>query len=343
MDYQNPDYTSAVLSSYSNLLTEHQTIGALAEKFGLEERYMRELISVSVNNTTRLLEINVMADSADKAKAIMDEMLVHLDAVCNSIEQTVGTHTLTLISQSEDVTVMTWLRDAQQSNRDNMLDLQNKLVNLNESKKLLEQNIVTADKDFAALKKPEEPSNNPIIKFSILGVLLGIVVVSGVEVVRFLVAGKVYSSSELHRSCGLSILGSLAGERSQKAKGLDVYINRMEKRPDGSTDAQIIELIATTIQSRVPQAENILISGDLSVEQLTSLTASLQHTSALGNKNLTAAESILSCAKTVSQATTADVIVLVADCENTTYASIQAQCEQFNSLNKKILGCVVYE
>lgn len=117
----------------------------------------------------------------------MDEMLVHLDAVCNSIEQTVGTHTLTLISQSEDVTVMTWLRDAQQSNRDNMLDLQNKLVNLNESKKLLEQNIVTADKDFAALKKPEEPSNNPIIKFSILGVLLGIVVVSGVEVVRFLV------------------------------------------------------------------------------------------------------------------------------------------------------------
>lgn len=344
MDYQNPDYTSAVLSSYSNLLTEHQTIGALAEKFGLEERYMRELISVSVNNTTRLLEINVMADSADKAKAIMDEMLVHLDAVCNSIEQTVGTYTLTLISQSEDVTVMTWLRDAQQSNRDNMLDLQNKLVNLNESKKLLEQNIVTADKDFAALKKPEEPSKgNPIIKFSILGVLLGIVVVSGVEVVRFLVAGKVYSSSELHRSCGLSILGSLAGERSQKAKGLDVYINRMEKRPDGSTDAQIIELIATTIQSRVPQAENILISGDLSVEQLTSLTASLQHTSALGNKNLTAAESILSCAKTVSQATTADVIVLVADCENTTYASIQAQCEQFNSLNKKILGCVVYE
>ena len=53
---------------------------------------MRELISVSVSNTTRLLEINVMADSADKAKAIMDEMLVHLDAVCNSIEQTVGTH-----------------------------------------------------------------------------------------------------------------------------------------------------------------------------------------------------------------------------------------------------------
>ena len=100
-----------------------------------------------------------------------------------------------------------------------------------------------------------------------------------------------------------------------KSKRLDVYINRMEKRPDGSTDAQIIELIATTIQSRVPQAENILISGDLSVEQLTSLTASLQHTSALGNKNLTAAESILSCAKTVSQATTADVIVLVADCE----------------------------
>ena len=32
MDYQNPDYTNAVLSSYSNLLTEHQTIGALARK-----------------------------------------------------------------------------------------------------------------------------------------------------------------------------------------------------------------------------------------------------------------------------------------------------------------------
>lgn len=72
MDYQNPDYTSSVLSAYTSLLTNHEAISAIAEQFNMEERYMRELVSVWGDNSTRLLSISINAASEEDATAILD-------------------------------------------------------------------------------------------------------------------------------------------------------------------------------------------------------------------------------------------------------------------------------
>ena len=61
-----------MLSAYSSLLTSHETIGAIAEQFGMEERYMRELITVSVDSGTRLLTISTEGKDAQQANDIMD-------------------------------------------------------------------------------------------------------------------------------------------------------------------------------------------------------------------------------------------------------------------------------
>ena len=79
MDYQNPDYTSAVLSAYNSLLTSHESIITIADQFSMEERYMRELISVSVDNATRLLTITTYGEDADEASRIMDLMLKRME------------------------------------------------------------------------------------------------------------------------------------------------------------------------------------------------------------------------------------------------------------------------
>ncbi len=47
----------------------------------MEERYMRELISVSVDNDTRLLTITTYGEDADEASRIMDLMLKRMEAV----------------------------------------------------------------------------------------------------------------------------------------------------------------------------------------------------------------------------------------------------------------------
>ena len=335
MDYQNPDYTSAVLSAYNSLLTSHESIITIADQFSMEERYMRELISVSVDNATRLLTITTYGEDADEASRIMDLMLKRMEAVRENIETTVGDHNTKQISRSDSTTVLTWLRDSQQDTRDNMTGLQNNLTDLQNNHELLEKSIETADQDLAAQEKPEEPKQSGgVKKFVLIGFLLGIVAVAGVAVVRFLMEDKVCVREV--------VLGTLANAASKSAKGMDASLNKMEKRPDGSADAEMTRLIAATIRNRVPEAENILLTGDIAGDQLTALGEDLKASGELDGKNILVSGSILQSSATVSEAAKVDVVVLAADCAVSTHASLRAQKAKLESFGKKVLGCVLY-
>ena len=342
MDYQNPDYTSAVLSAYNSLLTSHESIITIADQFSMEERYMRELISVSVDNATRLLTITTYGEDADEAGRIMDLMLKRMEAVRENIETTVGDHNTKQVSRSDSTTVLTWLRDSQQDTRDNMTGLQNNLTDLQNKHELLEKSIETADQDLAAQEKPAEPKQSGAKKFVLIGFLLGIVAVAGVAVVRFLMEDKVCVSEDLQSSCGVGVLGTLANAASKSAKGMDASLNKMEKRPDGSADAEMTRLIAATIRNRVPEAENILLTGDIAGDQLTALGEALKASGELDGKNILVSGSILQSSATVSEAAKVDVVVLAADCAVSTHASLRAQKAKLESFGKKVLGCVLY-
>lgn len=345
MDYQNPDYTSAVLNAYNRLLTDSETISAIAKQFDMEERYMRELIGVGVDSSTCLLTISTMGKDAKQASDIMDALLTRFTQLYDTIEDTVGVHHTAQISISNSITVSTSLREAQQSTRDNMTTLQNNLANLQAQHSLLEQNITTADQDLAALEKPKAPKSSQlgtVVKYAIIGFLLGGVLVAVVAVCRFLMEDKVVSAADLERTCGVPVLGTLANEASRNATGLDARLNKMEKRPDGSADAAITDLIAATIHSRMPQAKKILLTGDVPAATLLPLRDALQAAESMKDATLTVSESILGCASTVSQAAQADVIVLVADRSCSKYGAVRLQNEKIQSLGKSVFGCVLY-
>lgn len=344
MDYQNPNYTNTVLSAYVSLMTNSEAITAVAEQFDMEERYLRELVSVSSDDATRLVRINVTADTAERASAILDAMQERLNALYETINSTIGNHTITLLARSSTQTVSTSLRDEQQSTRDNLTALQNQLQTLKDQHDLLEQNIETADKDFAALEVPEEPTTGVSVKkYAAIGCVVGIMLTAGWAAVQFLVQGKVCSARDLQDNCRLPILGVLAGEKTQKAKGLDARLDRWESRPRADANDETTRLIAATIQTRAAQARTVLVTGDLPLEQLQALADGLQATEYLRDVRVTAAESILCAAATVPQAAGADAIVLAADCTCSHYRDVDSQNERLQRLGKSVLGCVVYE
>lgn len=345
MDYQNPDYTSSVLSSYTSLLTNHEAISAIAEQFNMEERYMRELVSVWGDNSTRLLSISINAASKEDATAILDAVIARMNGLYETIESTVGHHSITLLSRTSSITVSTDLRDQQQNTRDNLTSLQNQMTDLQAQHDLLEQNIQKADQDLAALEVPKEPGNgsSSLVKFAVIGFVLGVILVAGAAVVKFLTAGLVYSAKDLKSTCNLPVLGTLAGAAARKAVKLDAKLNKLEGRPDGSRDDETVRLIAATIASRAPKADRILVTGDLPAEQLSALTAQLQAADTLRNRKLTCAESVLVSSTAVLEVNAADAVVLVADCSCSRYSSVNDQKEQIARLGKTVLGCVVYE
>lgn len=344
MDYQNVDYTDAVLKAYSSMITNSETMDKIAKTVGMEERYLQELVSMSGDSSTRLLTIRAYGADEATANKILDALLVRMEDVRPTIQSTVGSHSIAQLTRTSTVSVMTLLRDSQQQNRDDLTNLQNQVTTLEAADRVLEQSIEDEQQALEAMKLPEAPKEGTSMpKLIVLGALLGAVLACGVVVVRFLLDGMVYSASELNRSTGLPVLGALASDRTKKAGKLDAKLYQMEGRPDGSADAEMLCLMAQTIRSRAPEAKKILVTGDLPADQLEALAAALQATEPLRGQSVTAAESILKAAATVPHVVAADAIVLAADCTVTRTDAVREQNEKIVRLGKQILGCIVYE
>lgn len=344
MEYQNVDYTDAVLQAYSSLMINSETMGSIAKSVGMEERYLRELVSVSGDSSTRLLTVRVYGSDDATTSKILNALLTRMDAIQEIVESSVGHHSIAQLTNTSTVQVLTWLRDNQQQNRENLTDLQNQVTTLEAADCVLQQSIEDERQALDAMEPPEEvKTGTSVVKLVVLGFLLGGVLACGVIVVRFLMQGKVYSGKELNQTTGLPLLGTLASDRTKKAGKLDAALNKMEGRPDGSGDEEMIRLMAVTIRSRAPEADSILVTGDLPAEQLNALAAALQNTDALRAQTVKAAGSILQNAATVPQVTDADAIVLAADCTCSRYADVKDQNERIRRLGKNILGCIVFE
>lgn len=344
MEYQNVDYTDAVLQAYSSLMINSETMGSIAKSVGMEERYLRELVSISGDSSTRLLTVRVYGSDDATASKILNALLARMDAIQEIVESSVGHHSIAQLANTSTVQVLTWLRDNQQQNRENLTDLQNQVTTLEAADRVLQQSIEDEQQALDAMEPPEEvKTGTSVVKLVVLGFLLGIVLVCGVSTLQFLMQGKVYSGKELNQTTGLPLLGTLASERTKKAGKLDAKLYQMEGRPDGSGDEEMIRLMAVTVRSRAPEADSILVTGDLPAEQLNALAAALQNTDALRAQTVKAAGSILQNAATVPQVTDADAIVLAADCTVTRTDAVREQNEKITRLGKNILGCIVFE
>lgn len=296
MAYQNPDRTDSVLSAYASLLGNSSTLSEVAQQFNMQERYLRELVTISSDPDTHLLAITVMSSSEQTSSNILAALLEQVNAMNANITASVGSHTISVIAQSSYSTVSTDLRDAQTENSQNLLSLQTQIDQLQQSRTGLDSNFEDTTKEWESTEEPVLQStriSSAVLKFGLIGLLAGIVLVCGAGTVQFLVQGKVYSGKELRDTCRLPLLGTLASGKTRQSKQLDAALDRMEHRPDGSTDAEMIRLMAATIASRAPEAKHILITGDLPADQLTALAAALQDTGALRAQVVTAAESIL--------------------------------------------------
>lgn len=100
MSYQNPDRTGSVLSAYASLLSNSSTLSDVAQDFNMQERYLRELVTISSDPDTRLLTISVQGSNETMTNGILDALLEHMNALGDNISASVGSHTITTIARS---------------------------------------------------------------------------------------------------------------------------------------------------------------------------------------------------------------------------------------------------
>ena len=341
--------TTAVLSAYQSRLLTGEALQQAAEAAGLKGRDLTGAVTVTPAEDgsgaySGVLTLRACAGDQVRAEALLDALLDQVRTLHGEIAAAVSSHEVQLIGRSVSRGVSDTVLSAQQADRAQTDTMQAQLTNLKTALQTLEDDRTEAEKELNGLSEPvRSQSSRSAAKYGAMGFVVGFVLACGVVAAKMLMSGLICSASDLTRTTGLDVLGRLASDRTRKAKGLDAKLDRMEGRPDGSTDGETLCLMAQTIRSRAPEAKNILITGDLPSDQLEALAAALQAAEALRGQKVTAADCILKTAATVPHAAAADAIVLAADCTVTRTDSVREQQDKIARLGRTILGCVVYE
>lgn len=347
---------SALLAAYTSQLKDSAALSAVAEASGLSETDLSELILVETDPDSGILHLTVAGSDQTSVSAALDALWDCLGDTTASLSRSMGSHKLVKLAQRSALTSSPALRAKQAESSTALVALHEQLSQIQKTRAQLDSSFNTATKTWkdtpvptlnttAAASSTSAGSSGSflgaVVKYGVLGFVLGALLAVGVFFVQFLTADKVYSARELQRVVGLPVLGALASKRSEEK--VEAFLDRMEGRPSGSTDAETLCLMAEMVRSRAPEATRILVTGDLPNDQLDALAAALQATEALRGRTVTAAENILTSAPTYQRALCADGILLAVDCACSHYRSVRQQAEQISSLGKNILGCIVFE
>lgn len=333
---------TAALAAYRSGLLTGDSLQQAADAAGLTGKDLTGAVLAELAQDGSVLTLRACAADQARAEALLDALLARVNALHGDIAAAVGSHEVQVLGQSVSKGMSEALLASQQAEREELQNLQEQLSTLLENRQALDENLASIKKSWNSLSAPARSSVS-VPKYAAIGFVLGGVLACGIVVVKFLMSGLVYSASELARTTGLPVLGALASDCTKQASGLDAKLNKLENRPDGSGDAEMLCLMAQTIRSRMPEAKNILVTGDLPADQLSALAAALQATEALRGQNVTAADSILKAAATVPHVAAADAVVLAVDCTCTKTESVREQNEKIARLGKSVLGCIVYE
>ncbi len=337
MVYQNIDFTGTVLQSYQSALTNAEFMEKVAASQKLDSRYLKELVSISIghsdNKINNLLTISVKHESEAKAKAVMDEFLAGVNQNKSKIRSSIGDHTVTVVNNSLGSLVDLSLADRQK----------------NENERLTNLNTTLEDKQtqLSEMEQPEEvvSSGNAAaksgIKYGAIGGVLGAFAVVFFVCVGFVMSDKVYSAKELKYRFKVKILGILPQTGNKKIGRIDRLISRMEGRILDRDVEREYGLIAANICNYAEGAKSLLVVGSGAEKLIQEVGEKLQ--GRLPDVKIVSGGNLLTEAESLKKLSGCDSVLLVEQCGISLYSLVEQEIEKIRDLDKKVVGCVVFE
>ena len=317
---QDIDYTNTLLDAYCVRLQDKDNLDNIAKKYDIKGK-LSDYVTVSYNN--RLLYVCVFNEDQDAAAKILHDLTDSIASIQEEINKSICSHTITFVSESIYAD-NEWVLSRQ---NDRINNVKNTLANidaLSESLESLDTEAATGSASKAFIKG--------FVKFGILGLIAGIILVGACYFVIFLFKDSVYSADELKDKTDIRVLGNIASDK--KCSKYIALINRIEKRA-AATD---YNLIATSIDT-FSDGTSVLLTGDVADRDV--IESKLKEL--IKDKTLIFAGSIDKDINALKALDKCEDVIILAKCNETGYKSINEQKERLTDLNKNVIGCLVVE
>ncbi|MBS4984251.1 MAG: chain-length determining protein [Hungatella hathewayi] len=327
-------YNNGLVRTYASYINQGFDLSKLAAKMGTEEVYLKELITVKVDEWGQMLSVSVCYSDETGAERILNAILDDVKAQYDDYSNKFGAHELYIMNQVSSTTTDLELDNKQKMVNDNITTLQ---TTLKEKEKTLED--MQEPVESAVLSTSAAIKSG--IKYAVLGGVLGAFITIFCICVAFLMTNKIISAKDLKQRYGVKILAVFPGtEKKRLFSGIDRWLEKLEGKKDHLTEEARYELMAANLKNYAGEAKNILVVGTVSTEILKTVVDKLGKL--CSDMTLTIGNNLNESAETVSKLPDCEAVILVEQCGVSRLGEIEKEIEAVRNVKKEIAGVVVF-
>lgn len=328
------DFADSVVKAYASGIQQGGFLKDISREMGVDLIYLKELITVTTDYDSNMLNVSVTYIDKDGAGKILDVILKNLKSMYPDIQETLGQHKLSIINKDIGVITDQTLADYQ---KQKVEDLATTNKNLEATEKALKE-----------LKEPPKPvvlSRMSIVKegvkYGILGGFAGAFLVAFCVCAVFIMDGKIKTDEDLKKWFGLNQLGSFAQTRANKAfAGVDLWLDKLEGR-ELVSDELIVDIISANILGMLNKGESVYLTGMVEEPRLSGLAGEIQER--LSDLKLGFGSDILHSVVTLQNLQHYDTVILVELRRHANLREIEKEIEIVRNMKKDVLGYIVMD
>ena len=330
MEYQDPDKTAAVISSYQVILTGEKAVRAMADAMGTEPRYLLELVVIEAPEETNTMRIRASYADEAGAEKLLEQLLLQIENAQQQIAQAVTDHQVSVVEQYVQQKLDANIDTVQKNEAQRLADLIGSLEGAQNELQWLQPPELSAQ----GLKDVVKAAVIFCVIGGVVGVFLGVCVVWAGHIF----GGKIYSAKVLYNRTGVKTLGCVADTQFKDA--VIRWMRRMEGRSVREPQEQT-KLVAAGVKSVCRDAKQLMITGSLEDTEGKALVEAIAQ--AMPETKLVCCGSLLRDVAAVEALAGCDQVILLEKCGRSTYADVEQQCHILGDNGVQLTGCVLLD
>lgn len=291
----------ALINSYAGVVQSGAYIDVIADQYGYEPGSLQELITTDHNDAYILnddsvmvvldkndawvgsLTITVWGDSTELTEAVLDSAINEIYESYGEYDSSVAKHTITETGKQSYVSFVSDVRELQLDTMTTYQTLQSQIDSGNKSLDDIAKQLGLTDRnsfyaDATASQSSKKETVGSAIKYAVMGVVLGAVLVFAFYVCKYIFGRKIVSQSQffcLFPDCRNIGILKPAGKRSKYLKALDRFSGDDTVLTEDKVDA----LISANLSNMTKDMGNVLLTGTVSEETAKKISEGLKLTS----------------------------------------------------------------
>lgn len=328
------DFADGVVKAYASAIQQGGALESLSHDMGIDLIYLKELVQVTTDYDSNMLNISVTYPDERGAKKILSKITDSIDSMYPEIQTNLGRHSVVIMNQNVGVITDQTLADYQKQKVDDLAETNTKLK---DTEKALEE-----------LQEPMKPvalSKMSIIKagikFGIVGWLAGAFLSACIVCAIFLFNGKIGVDNDLKNRFGLKFLGGFSERRKKRAfSGIDEWLDSIEGK-ESVADESVYDMIAANINNYNNLGQSVFVTGTVETEVLNYFVINLQRK--LPGLVLGSGADMNRNVSTLQKVNEYDQIVLLEERKRSRLREIEKEVETILNMKKEIMGYIILD